>query len=112
MSSNIKTPAASTVQAGSHGSDAPAAEKHLSGTQRVIGGLFALALLGLCAGTWLAPDLLSFAQEVDVSGRGGRRIVNLINLLWSRPAGTIAGLLGLFIAFGVIAGGNKTQARG
>jgi len=103
-------PSTQPRSAAPHASQAPASsqsDESFSGGQRVVVGLIGIALIGLCVGTWLSPDLLSAIDPSNFSGRGGRRIATLITYLWWRPVGTIAGVIGLLAAFTAIVGGKK-----
>jgi hypothetical protein len=78
---------------------------------RVTGIVVALVLLGLGAAMILWPDLGLVPADADPSGRGGRKVVGLLKIaemVWSRPVGGIAGVLGLLVAFGSLT--NKTKA--
>lgn len=77
---------------------------------RVAGVVVALVFLGLCAAMMLWPDLGLVPADYDPSGRGGRKVMGLLKIaemVWSRPVGGIAGVLGLLIAFGSLT--NKTK---
>ena len=66
---------------------------------RLIGLVLAIAFIGLCAGIWLAPDLIGM-DSAEYTGRTARKVAFFVNLLWSRPVGTIAGILGLLMVWG------------
>lgn len=67
----------------------------------MVGMAIALVLIGLCVGTWAVPDLIGIDSS-ELSGRGGRKIVFFLNILWSRPVGTIAGIFGVLVAWGAL----------
>lgn len=69
---------------------------------KAIGLIIAALLLALCAGTWLKPDLVSTLNASRSSDPGGQDLARLLDILWSRPAGGVAGALGLFIAWGAL----------
>lgn len=87
-----------------------AAKEPITARDRIIGGIIALVLIGFCVGVWLAPDLVG-VDTSELSGRKGRSVGNIVNLLWSRPAGTIAGALGLLMAWGVLMKGSGGDAQ-
>jgi len=68
---------------------------------KVIGIVIAVVLIALCVATWLDPDLISLDTS-DFSGRGGRAIARVVNIIWSRPTGTIAGIVGLLVGWGAL----------
>jgi hypothetical protein len=63
--------------------------------------IIAILLIALCVGVWLVPDLIP-VDSLDVSGRGGRKIARFIHFIWSRPVGSIAGVIGLIVGWGAI----------
>ncbi len=69
---------------------------------KVLGIAIAVVLIALCVGTWFKPDLVSIDTS-QFSGRGGRSIARILNVVWSRPAGTIAGIVGLITGWGTMA---------
>lgn len=88
------------------------ARKPLTTKDRVVGGAMALALIALCVGIWVKPDLFAFVDASEMSGRGGRKVANILAIIWSRPVGTIAGLLGVLVLLGAVLrrGGAATDS--
>lgn len=75
--------------------------------------VIALLLLAFGAATWLRPDALSSEGSGPTIVRG-RILYTLLNLVWNRPAGTIAILLGVAAIDGLLTGkrpGNKPPAQ-
>lgn len=68
---------------------------------KVIGVVIAVLFIALCVGVWAKPDLISLDTS-EFSGRGGRTIARILNIIWSRPAGTIAGIVGLLVGWGAL----------
>jgi hypothetical protein len=68
---------------------------------KALGAVIAIVFFALCAGTWLSPGLLSLDIS-QFSGRGGRTIAWLVNTIWSRPVGTIAGIIALIMVWGLL----------
>ena len=68
---------------------------------KLIGVILAAVFIALCIGVWLKPDLISLDTS-EFSGRGGRAIARILDVIWSRPAGTVAGILGLLVGWGAL----------
>ena len=68
---------------------------------QVVGFILSVLFIGLCVGTWLYPDLISI-DTGNFSGHGGRKIARILNFIWSRPVGTVAGIIGLLVGRGVL----------
>ncbi len=68
---------------------------------RIIGILIAAGLIAFGVCTWLWPELIA-ESGADPSGRGGRKILFVLNLLWSRPVGSIGILLGIAAVHGAL----------
>lgn len=66
---------------------------------RIIAIVIALALTGFGAATWLWPDYVASQPSTPSGGRGSRYHF-VLWLLWNRPVGSIAGLLGLSVLWG------------
>jgi hypothetical protein len=75
-----------------------ASKKPLTAKDRVVGIVIALVLIGLCIGMWIRPDILP-VESSDL-GRGGRRVVLIVEFVWSRGIGAILGLVGLLVIYG------------
>jgi hypothetical protein len=73
----------------------------ITAKDKAVGFLIAVVLLALCVGVWIQPDLIG-VDSSDFSGRGGRKIARILNIIWSRPTGTVAGIFGLIIGWGAI----------
>lgn len=72
--------------------------KPLTTRDRVIGVALGAVLIGYCIAVWIQPDLTSIDRS-NFSGRGGRSVAGLINLLWWWPTATVAGLFGALVVF-------------
>ncbi len=75
--------------------------KPITAKDKVIGTVVAVVFIALCVGTWFKPSLISLDTS-EFSGRGGRAIARIVNIIWSRPAGTIAGIVGLLVGWGIL----------
>jgi len=73
----------------------------ITAKDKIVGMIIAILLIALCVGVWLVPDLIP-VDSLDVSGRGGRKIARFIHFIWSRPVGSIAGVIGLIVGWGAI----------
>lgn len=77
---------------------------------RVIAVVFGLALIGFGVATWVWPECLA-SQEHTPTGRRGRTYFLILWLLWNRPVGSIAGLLGLTASYGALFRRTKSATR-
>ena len=66
-----------------------------SGKDKLVGVVLILVFVGLGVGMIVHPDLIS--DDVDPVGRKTQGILNLIDLVWSRPVGGLTKLLGLLM---------------
>ena len=66
-------------------------EKGLTPKDRVKGILLSLTFIVLGASMWFWPEFLSM-EGIDPSGRGGRRVALILEVIWSRPVGLILAL--------------------
>jgi C4-dicarboxylate transporter len=73
----------------------------ITAKDKAVGLLIAVVLLALCIGVWMKPDLIG-VDSSDFTGRGGRKITRILNIIWSRPTGTVAGVFGLIIGWGAL----------
>lgn len=62
---------------------------------KLVGVVLILVFLGVGIGMIVHPNLIP--DDVDPSGRRTQGIINLIDIVWSRPVGVIAILLGLLM---------------
>lgn len=67
---------------------------------KLTASIVAFVFIAFCIGVWVMPDLFSIERS-EFTGRGGRRIARSLKFIWSRPVGSIAGLIGLLLAWGV-----------
>ena len=74
-------------------------EKGLTPKDRVKGILLSVSLLVLGVSMWIWPEFLSM-EGIDPSGRGGRRIVLVLEFIWSRPVGVVLALAGCLGGYG------------
>ena len=56
---------------------------------------FCLVLVAIGVCVWIWPDLEHQIDDGGIHGRGARRVVFWMGLIWNRPVGTILGLLGI-----------------
>jgi len=75
--------------------------KPLTMKDRIVGIVLALLFAGAGVGMLLSPDLFTFGDERP-TGRGGRMIAFLLEVLWSRPVGGVLVLLALLMIWGSI----------
>ncbi len=61
----------------------------------------AVVLIALCIGVWLLPDLIG-VDTSELSARRGRGIARMLNFIWSRPVGTVAGVVGLLVGWSAL----------
>jgi hypothetical protein len=78
---------------------------------RIVGLVLALAFgtFGVC--TWIWPRIAALS-EAHPGGRGGRRAKLWLDLLWSRPVGSIAIVLAVVILWGVITKRSASSPSG
>lgn len=89
MNSEIKSEVAS----------APSKDEAVSPKEMILALIGAVILIAFCTAVWLHPLLFDTASP---SGRGGRRILAMVNLVWNRPVASIAGAFGLLILVGTL----------
>jgi len=76
----------------------------------VIIGLAVAALAGMmCYYTWARPDLLNAVFNLDQIGAEGSIGKFVLNMVYNRVTGTIAGVLSLLVLFGTLTTNNSTR---
>lgn len=77
---------------------------------RAVALTLAVIFVGLGAAMVYRPVLLDAVQG-KLSGRSSRRIAATFELIWSRPVGVVAVLLGLLLLWGVFSRGAGPADR-
>ena len=70
-----------------------------------------LVAIGVCV--WIWPDfehqVFEQFNDGEIHGHGSRKVVFWLGLIWNRPIGTILGIFGAFMLYGLFSKSDKTK---